>query len=566
MLSTTPLRTILIGLATLIFNLPVSAQTSVLTYHNDNSRTGQNLGETILTPSNVSTNFGRLFINSVDDWVIAQPLYVPGVNIGGGTHNVLYVATLNNTVYAMDADTPATIYWQQNYGAPTPFAGICTDTKFQNAAHAGAGIVSTPVIDANLGNIYFVTKTGNGTTGNPYALTFYAVNISTGTTVASTTINPGTSDWNPHIQMSRPALAEDPTGSYIYVGLGATGCQNYKYEHGFVMAFSSTSGAYDGKFATTVGTSNNGGIWQGGGGLNVDATGNIYFETADAAYNGKTSFGDTVLKINTGANGLGLLDWFTPYNQSTLLKYDLDMSSSGPLLLPDQTVGPTHLLVATGKTEEIYLINRDNMGKFNVGSNSNIVQDIPTRSSQTGCLTATIGSSTGSTCRNGSPAFFSNGTNSYVYMIDDGNSTPASLSFPCDVLQYTLTNGLLSTSPAAEATFGTNCLVGSPSISANGSSNAIVWVVVSKGTATALHALDPVTLSSLYNSQQHQTRDALGNVARFVTPTVSNGKVYVGGKTNNGGDIVVYGLLSTKAAAQPTGITAGQNQNHKSGM
>jgi hypothetical protein len=151
-------------------------------------------------------------------------------------------------------------------------------------------------------------------------------------------------------------------------------------------------------------------------------------------------------------------------------------------------------------------------------------------------------------------------------MIDDGNSTPASLSFPCDVLQYTLTNGLLSTSPAAEATFGTNCLVGSPSISANGSSNAIVWVVVSKGTATALHALDPVTLSSLYNSQQHQTRDALGNVARFVTPTVSNGKVYVGGKTNNGGDIVVYGLLSTKAAAQPTGITAGQNQNHKSGM
>src|ERR1700691_2183176 len=302
MFSTTPLRTILLGFATLIFTLPISAQTSVLTYHNDNSRTGQNLSETILTPSNVSTNFGKLFINQVDDWVIAQPLYLPGVNIGGGTHNVLYVATLNNTLYAMDADTPATIYWQQNYGAPTPFAGICTDTKFQNSAHAGAGIVSTPVIDANLGNIYFVTKTGNGTTGNPYALTFYVVNISTGSTVASTTINPGTSDWNPHIQMSRPALAEDPTGSYFYVGLGATGCQNYKYEHGFVVAFSSTSAAYAGKFATTTGTSNNGGIWQGGGGLNVDATGNIYFETADAAYNGKTSFGDSTVKINAGGN------------------------------------------------------------------------------------------------------------------------------------------------------------------------------------------------------------------------------------------------------------------------
>jgi hypothetical protein len=539
--------------ATLISAVLASAQVSVVTYHNDNARTGQNLGEVTLTPSNVSTNFGKLFTNVVDDWVIAQPLYVPNVSIGGGTHNVVYIATLNNSLYAMDADTSATIYWQQNYGAPTPFAGICTDTKYQNAAHGGAGIVSTPVIDTNLGNIYFATKTGNGTVASPYAMTFYAVNISTGNTVASTTINPGTSDWNPHLQMSRPALAEDPTGSYIYVGLGATGCQNYKYEHGFVVAYSTTTAALVGGFATTVGTSNNGGIWQGGGGLNIDANGDIYFETADANYNGKTSFGDSVMKINTGANNLGLLDWFTPYNQSTLLKYDLDLSSSGPILLPDQTVGPTHLLVATGKTEEIYLINRDNMGKFVAGANTNIVQDIPTMSSQTGCLTATIGSSTGSTCRNGSPSFFSSGTNSYVYMIDDGNSTPASLSFPCDVLQYTLSNGLLSTTPTAQTTFGTNCLVGSPSISANGSTNAIVWVVISKGTATALHALDPSTLATLYNSQQHQTRDALGNTARFVTPTIANGKVYVGGKTPTGGDVVVYGLLNGKGAAQPSG-------------
>ncbi len=566
MLSTAPLRTILItlGLATLACALPVSAQVNVLTYHNDNSRTGQNLNEVLLTPSNVSTNFGRLFINQVDDWVIAQPLYVPSVSIGGGIHNVLYVATLNNTVYAMDADTPATIYWQQNYGAPTPFAGICTDTKFQNSAHGGAGIVSTPVIDANLGDIYFVTKTGNGTTGSPYALTFYIVNISTGTTIASTTINPGTSDWNPHLQMSRPGMAEDPTGAYIYVALGATGCQNYRYEHGFVMAYGTVNASQIAKFATTVGTSNNGGIWQGGGGLNLDATGDIYFETADANYNGKTSFGDSVMKVNTGANGLGLLDWFTPYNQATLLKYDLDLSSAGPILLPDQPVGPTHLLVATGKTEEIYLINRDNMGKFNAGGNTNIVQDIPTMSSQTGCLVTTIGASTGSTCRNGSPSFFSNGTNSYVYMIDDGNSTPASLSFPCDVLQYTLTNGLLSTAPTAQTTFGTNCLVGSPSISASGSTNGIVWVVVSKGTATALHALDSASLVSLYSSQQHQTRDALGNTPRFVTPTVANGKVYVGGKTTTGGDLVVYGLLSGKASIQSGGIAA--LQARKSGM
>ena len=192
MFSTSPPRYLFVlfsavvsALATIVFAVPVLGQVSVLTYHNDNARTGQNLGESILTPSNVATNFGKLFTNQVDDWVIAQPLYVANVNIGGSTHNVVYVATLNNSLYAMDADTPATIYWQQNYGAPTPFAGICTDTKFQNSAHGGAGIVSTPVIDANLGNIYFVTKTGNGTTGNSYALTFYAVNISTGATVAS---------------------------------------------------------------------------------------------------------------------------------------------------------------------------------------------------------------------------------------------------------------------------------------------------------------------------------------------------------------------------------------------
>jgi hypothetical protein len=533
----------------LVLTLPVCGQVSVVTYHNDNARTGQNLSEVSLTPSNVSTNFGKLFTIPVDDWIVAQPLYVPNVTIGGGTHNVIYVATLNNSLYAFDADTPATMYWQQNYGAPTPFTGICQDTKFQTAAHGGAGIVSTPVIDINLGTIYFVTKTGDGSVGNPYALTFYAVNIATGTTIASTVVNPATSDWNPHLQMSRPGLAEDPTGSYIYVALGATGCQNYKYEHGFVMAFGATTANPVATFATTSGKNNNGGIWHGGGGLPVDAAGDIYFETADANYQPKAAtYGDSILKINTGANSLALLDWFTPYNQATLQKYDLDLSSVGPMLLPDQSVGPAHLLVGSGKTEEIYVVNRDSMGKYiATGNNSNIVQYLPTLPSQTGCLSKTIGSSTGTTCRNGSPIYFNN----FVYLVDDGNSSPASLSFPCDVLQYTLSNGLLSTTPTAQATFGTNCLVGSPSISANGSTNGIVWFVVLKGTATSLHAADPSSLAQIYSSQQHQTRDALGLTARFVTPTVANGKVYVGGKTTTGGELMVYGLLSAKAASNP---------------
>lgn len=551
MVSTAPPRTIFIILI-LLFALPALGQVSVLTYHDDNARTGQNLSESILTPSNVPTNFGKLFTIPVDDWVVAQPLYVPNVNIGGGTHNVIYVVTLNNSLYAIDADTPTTIYWQQNYGAPTPFVGICVDTKFQNAAHGGAGIVSTPVIDGTLGNIYFVTKTGDGNLA-PYALTFYAVNIATGATVASTTVNPGTSDWNPHLQMSRPGLAEDPTSTWIYVALGATGCQNYKYEHGFVMAYNTSTANLVATFATTSGTNNNGGIWQGGGGLAVDVAGDIYFETADANYNGKNTFGNSILKINPGGLGLSLLDWFTPFNQATLRQFDLDLSSSGAILLPDQAVGNPHLLVGTGKTEEVYLVNRDNMGKFLAnGNNSNIVQYLPTLSSQTGCLSKTIGSSTGSTCRNASASFFNNSVNSYVYLVDDGNSSPASLSFSCDVLQYTLANGLLSATPAAQTTLGTNCNVGSPTISANGTTNGIVWVVVIKGAATSLYALDPSTLAHLYSSQQHQTRDALGNTPRFVTPTVANGKVYVGGKTATGGDLVVYGLLSGKGASTAT--------------
>jgi hypothetical protein len=541
-------------LAALLFllTLPVFAQVSVLTYHDDNARTGQNLSEPILTPSNVATGFGKLFTIPVDDWVAAQPLYVPNVTIGGGTHNVIYVATINNTVYAIDADTPTTIYWQQNYGTASPFVGICTDTKYQNAAHGGAGIVSTPVIDAKLGTIYFVTKTGDGN-ATPYAMTFYAVNISTGATIASTAVNPLAFDWNPHIQMSRPGLAEDPTGSYIYVGLGATGCQNYRYEHGYVVAYSTTTGAFVGAFPTTAGANNNGGIWQGGGGLAVDVSGNIYFATADANYDGKTTFGDSILKVSP-ASGLNLVDWFTPYNQASDKKGDLDLSSSGVILLPDQTVGPSHLLVGTGKTEEIYLVNRDSMGRFLAnGNNSNIVQYLPTLSSLTGCLTKTIGTSTGSTCRDASPSFFNNGTNNYVYFVDDSNSTPASLSFPCDLIQYTLSNGLLSTTPTAQAVFGSNCLVGSPTISANGTTNGIVWVIVNKGTATALHAVDPVTLKVIYNSALH-TKDSLGNVARFVTPTVANGKVYVGGKTPTGGTLVVYGLRSGKnaSAGSPT--------------
>lgn len=538
-------RTIRFGLLLSLasFALPLFAQVNVLTFHNDNSRSGQNLNETILNPTNVRSNFGKLFTVTVDDWIVAQPLYVANLNIGGGTHNVIFVATLNNSIYAVDADTPTTVYWQQNFGPPTAFVGICQDTGYQGAAHHGGGIISTPVIDLNLNTIYFVTKTGNGSSGYPYLLTFYAVNIQTGATIASTVINPGAADWNPFIQMSRPGLAEDPTGSFIYVALGATGCKNYSYEHGYVIAYSTTTALPVATFATTFGGHNNGGIWQAGGGLALDVSGNIFFDTADAAYDGKFDFGDSFLQLSSAASGMTLSDWFTPDNQLSLYQNDWDLSSTGPALLPDQVVGPPHIMIGSGKTEEVFVINRDagSMGKYNTGKNA-IVQDIPAPAYMNLCANVND-----NTCRSGAVTYFITDSNNdaFVYLVDDGASSPANNTWAGDIVQYTLTGGVLSTTPV-RATFGTNAFVGSPSISASGTTNGIVWLIVVKGTATALHALDATTLTPLYNSNGHSGRDTLGLVPRFITPTVVNGKVYVGGKTKTGGSLTVYGLLSKK--------------------
>jgi hypothetical protein len=523
-----------------VFALPLCAQVNVLTYHNDNMRSGQNLNEVILTPKNVATGFGKLFTVAVDDWVESQPLFVSNLSIGDGTHNVVFVTTVNNSVYALDADTGA-IYWQKNYGVPTPFSGLCTDSNFQKSVHGGAGIISTPVIDLNRGTIYFVTKTGDGGAGGPYALTFYGVNIQTGATVASSPIVPPASDWQPYIQMSRPGMAEDPSGSAIYVALSSTGCKVLQFEHGYIMAFNATTGAQELSFATSVGNSNNGGVWQGGGGLAMDVSGNVFFETADGPYDGRSNFGDSIVQLSSAANGLTLLDWFTPDNQSSLYAEDLDLSSTGPFLLPDQTTGPAHLLVGTGKTEEVFVVNRDvgDMGRITKGKN-NIVQDIKRPAYLSGCIDKNLGGAQGDTCRNGAGAYFNN---TYLYFSDDANSNVSSPNFVCDVLAYTLTAGVVSANPTARANFGSNCSVGSPIVSANGTTNALVWTVVLKGAATSLRALHANNLIQVYSSQTNATRDGLGLAPHFTTPMVANGKVYVGGKTTTGGDLVVYGVL-----------------------
>lgn len=515
--------------------LLANGQVSVTTYHNDNARTGQNLSETTLTPANVRVaTFGKLYAGNVtlDSWAAAQPLYMANVTIGGTVHDVVYVATLNNSVYAFDGNN-GTELWMQNYGTPTPYTTLCNDSGFQNSPSKGAGIVGTPVIDPVAGTMYFVTKTG--ATAATYALSLHAVDITSGAERAGSPVvidPPSSLTFYPRYQMNRPALLLN--NGVVYVGLGSTGCTGLPYfpainNHGWVLGYNTSNLAQTPLMFVTTPNADNGGIWQSGGGLVADSSGNIYFETADAVfdqYTGGSDYGDSILELDADLN---LIDFFTPYSQGTLNPDDLDPGSVGPVLLPEQTVGPPNLLVGSGKTEEIFVLNTDNMGGYCstcTTTNTNIVQDIQRPSYLTGCEPPAGGGAT--TCRYGALAYFNN----TVYV--PGSNAP--------MLAYPLTNGTLASTPIAATNFHGG--LSSPSISANGSSNGILWVVTygpSPGNVGTLRALNAQTMAGLYSSGAAPNgRDTLGAVAHFVIPTVANGKVYVATRTQ----LVVYGLLS----------------------
>ncbi|MGA8867713.1 MAG: hypothetical protein WB510_12125, partial [Candidatus Sulfotelmatobacter sp.] len=530
-----------------------AAQVTVPTYHNDNARTGQNIAETMLTSGNVNTaQFGKLFTGGVnlDSWSASQPLYIPNVNIGGTNHNVVYVATINNSIYAFDADSGA-LLWTNNYGPPTPYANLCVDSGYGSSPSAGAGIVGTPTIDPISGVIYFVTKTGNGST-SPFALYLHAVNFTTGFDEIGSPVlitPPSGPAFLPEYHMSRPALLLN--SGMIYVALGSTGCLGRKNfprinNHGWVLAYSTASLSTPPFMFVTTPDVDNGGIWQSGGGLAADSEGNIYFETADAAFDkdsGGEDFGNSVIKLDAD---LDFGDYFTPYNQGTVLNpQDLDLGSSGPIVLPDQQFSPTHLVVATGKAEEIYLINRDSMGAYcaDCSYNSNIVQDVDAPPPLTGCLSV----NNATTCTYGPPSYWNNN----IYF--PGLAAP--------MLAYALsndgTNVTLSSLPSSQTT-GTFSGVGPISVSSNGTGNAIAWSITwGTGNPTqstgALRAFDANNLATeFYDSDAAANkRDTLGKTARFITPTIANGKVYAATETQ----LVVYGLLF------PLSATGGNNQS-----
>ena len=504
-----------------------SAQVSVLTNKNDISRDGLNSSEVLLSSANVNSNqFGKLFTFNVDGYVLGQPLYMYGLTINGATHNTVFVTTMHNSVYAIDADTGVQL-WTTNLGASVPESVEgCNVTGFDEV-----GILSTPVIDPTTNIMYLTSKTY---VSNTAYFSLHALDVTTGAEQfgGPMTITGGT-ETDPFIplnQLQRPAVLE--SNGNIYLGFGSNGC-DYN-ARGFLFAYSASNLQQLSSMIMQPDNSYGSSLWQSGVGPAADAAGNVYLSTANGTFNYSAGdLGDSVLQLQLGSSGLAVEDYFTPYDQAYMGENDVDLGSGAPVLLPAQSGSSTpNLIVTSGKDEDIYLINVNSMGGYNTTSNDQIVQYIP------GALLGQFF---------GAPLQWNN----YVYF----------LAHQDYLRSYSLTTNTstgvtqLSTSPVAESS-GKLTTFGLPSISANGNTGGIVWLVRNVSEVPKLSAYDAISLYLLYDSGMASGgRDTLGTVAHFATPTIANGKVYAGTQ----GQLVVYGLFPDIA------VTAGNGQTGAAG-
>ena len=496
--------------------------TGVLTYHNDNSRTGQNLNESVLSPANVTqSKFGKLFSYPLDGQVFAQPLYVYKVPIDGQNHNVIYVATEHDTVYAFDADNKASsALWSVSFLNSAEGVTPIPSSDLDSPINPEIGVTSTPVIDGNSGTLYVLAATKEN--GN-YVHRLHALDITSGAekfggpvVIQGSVPGSGSGSSNGQItfqtkiQLQRPALLLSK--GVIYLAWASY--NDHGLYHGWVMAFDAST-LHQIAIWNDTPNGERGGIWQSGCGLSADSAGNVYVAIGNGtfdAYAGGANYGDSFIKLTLNGSSLSVTDYFTPFNQQTLSDEDSDLGSSGLVLLPDQAGVNPHLGISAGKEGKIYLVNRDHLGKFQSDNDSQIVQSIPDA----------LGTTPDD--RNFSSAVYWNGS---VYFV--GNTDA--------IKQFQLNSGLLSTSPVSQSShqFG---YTGTSSISANGSGNGILWTMEAGGSV--LHAYDATNLANeLYNSKQAGSRDFFGSAIRFNPPTVANGKVYVAGQT----EIAVFGLL-----------------------
>ncbi|HEY1658659.1 MAG TPA: hypothetical protein VGG14_09965 [Candidatus Sulfotelmatobacter sp.] len=550
---------VLLFLSTCCFICPAYGQfTGVLTQHNDNARTGQNLNETILTPQNVNVNkFGKLFSYPVDGQIYAQPLYVPNVSIPSkGVHNVLYVATENDTLYAFDADglTP-NVLWQIHFSNPA--SGIttlnCVGLQFECNVWPNTGITGTPVIDPTTETIYLLVRTQEPGNSSPQRL--HALNIATGAekfggpvavsgTVAGT--GSGTSHgkilFNTLHDNHRPMLLANGN---IYMAWAGDA-------HGWVMAYNATTLKQVGIFNTTP-NGTLGGVWESGSGIAEDSAGFLYLATGDGTFDASTGgsdYGDTLVKFGADLN---VVDYFTPMDQACrLIPNDLDLGSGGPMVIPTQGGSFPDEVIQSGKggtpcdlwpdgnyASPIYLANRDSMGGYN-STEDQVIEEVE-------------GATKGYWSN---PTYWAGAAADYIYY--SGAQGWGGIG---DYLkQYTIADGVVSSAPVAQS--AAIFPVGStPSISANGNKNGILWSIMRQdslsstpGTKPAvLYAFNAANVSQLlYDSAQNaKLRDQGGCGNKFQVPTIANGKVYVG--TQN--ELDVFGELPNPQTTPEPSIT-----------
>jgi Bacterial Ig-like domain (group 1) len=520
-----PLALLLLGL--ICARTPAAAQTPVTTWHYDNERTSANTSETLLTLSNVNRNsFGKLFSKPVDGFIVGHPLYLPGLTMPGqGTRNVVFVATMHNSVYAFDADNanaaPLWVTSVLSYGPPGATSVPATVQKNAGVtAWTEVGIISTPVIDPTTGTLYVVAETYEGTN---IVHRLHALDVTTGlekfggpATIAATyTLGGVVSTFQDFYQINRPGLLL--ANGHIYIAFGSNCCN--AYSQGWVMSYNATTlkqeGAFDAEPGRTLAS-----VWQKGAGISADSSGNIYAETGEGFYAPGTNLSTSIFKLSQVSKTLTLADYFTPYNYQTLSSTDMDMAE-GVLILPDQPGPFPHEAVAVGKEGTIYVLNRDNMGKLCTTCTSGDTQIVQE-------LTKAVG------YESGTPVYWDN----RVYFT--GTGVPA--------LAYTLSNGKLQV-PAAAQSIQLNGS-GHGLITANGNANGILWFI----SGSTLWALNAQTMKGIYTSDQAaNSRDKVPPLAHFASPIAADGRVFIG--TQN--SLVVYGLLPELSAAAGNGQTAG---------
>ena len=512
----------------------------VLTHHNDNGRTGQNTAEITLTPANVNqTQFGKKFSQPVDGHVYAQPLYVPNVTIPGlGTHNVVYVATEADSVFAFDADnntgTNASPLWKASL-IDTAHGAAVGATTVSGSTDLGCsdlvpqvGITGTPTIDPTAGTMYVEAKSKeNGV----FVHRLHAIDITTGAEKSpgpvvitgsargtATDASGGVLTFNPLHEHSRPGLLL--SNGTIYMAF-ASHCDWQPY-HGWIFAYDAATFTQKGVLVTSP-NGYESGIWMSGAGIAADASGNIFVVTGNGNFDAinipANDLGDSILRVALKAGQLSLIDYFTVYNQAALNNADIDLGSGGVLLLPDQSGSHPHELLEAGKGGTIYVVDRDQMTVNNLHycatsctSDPQIVQELPNAVGGMWSM----------------PAYWNN----MVYFW--GQS---------DVLRaFSLTNGLLSTTPISTSATAASGFGSTPSVSSNGATGGILWSVYQTTSGSmVLYAFDAANVANKFydSTQAANSRDKGGNWVKFTVPTVANGKVYVGTQT----ELDVFGLL-----------------------